>query len=133
MTKSRNIRDTSSRAFAKANGLTYYVSSKPCKRGHTTQRLTSNGSCLACMELVKAEKDRKYYERHSDRVKNNVKRYRVENAEVVKARNKEKWFRNHEANLAKCKVRSARHTEKRRLNREYDAFLARVDSEDVSA
>ncbi len=131
MTKSRGLRNTKDRAAAKAAGEKYYVSWVPCKRGHMAKRLTSNGSCLACLALIKSEKDKAYYARNADKVKTKVRKYRDQNREVVAARDKEKWIRNREKNIDLCRVRSSRHTAKRRLDREYDAYLSRVENEEA--
>jgi hypothetical protein len=37
------------RAIARAMGLKYFYSDKPCKRGHTERRLVQNGSCVQCL------------------------------------------------------------------------------------
>ena len=43
-----------SRAEAKASGLQYYYTGKPCKNGHTTKRLTKRGQCTGCYSIYTA-------------------------------------------------------------------------------
>jgi hypothetical protein len=50
------------RSEAKALGLTQYVSEKPCKRGHTSEKHVREG-CLECRKKTKLS----YYERHPKR------------------------------------------------------------------
>lgn len=38
----------SPRLLAELSGATYYVTGKPCKRGHLVPRLTANGNCTEC-------------------------------------------------------------------------------------
>jgi hypothetical protein len=50
MTKSMSLK-VISRQAAKAAGLQFYVSSKPCRHGHATAlRYVADGSCVACRE-----------------------------------------------------------------------------------
>lgn len=39
------------RLIAKQAGKRTYLGDKPCKRGHTTERLTVNGMCLECNDI----------------------------------------------------------------------------------
>ncbi len=49
-----------SRQAAKAAGLRFYVSNKPCRRGHATAlRYVADGSCVACREENMATATRK--------------------------------------------------------------------------
>ena len=127
MTKSRGLRDGNSRKEAIASGAKRYMSSAPCKNGHISERLTSNGSCLACIEKIKSEKDRVQYEKNAEKIKARSSKWRDENKERAKENDKRKWFANHEENLKKCKIRSKRYTERRRLDREYEAFMEGMD------
>jgi len=47
---------TTTRAEAKAAGLTIYFTEQRCSRGHLSARATSDARCLACDRLRKAEK-----------------------------------------------------------------------------
>jgi 5-methylcytosine-specific restriction endonuclease McrA len=46
------IRDMETRAEARGLGLTRYMPKRPCKRGHLSERQTSNGVCLECHQLT---------------------------------------------------------------------------------
>ncbi len=131
MTASRNLRDTVARKAAKASGSPRYFTGRPCTNGHIAERQTANGSCLACVALKKSAADAKHYEKNADKIKQNVREWREANRDHVLQYDSNRWFANHEQNLQLCKVRSARHTEKRRLNREFDHFMAQLEAEEA--
>lgn len=66
-----------SRALARAERLMHYFTGKPCKHGHTSRRLTSNGQCTSCavVDAAKARKNR------PEKVKANAERWRQRNRE----------------------------------------------------
>jgi hypothetical protein len=64
------------RAQAKAAGLLHYNGGKPCKHGHTGNRLVSNGACCRCM----VEKG------HKEATKQRRKAYRDLNVETIRAK-----------------------------------------------
>lgn len=41
------------RQVAKEKGLTRYFTTRPCKKGHSTERMVSNGRCVACLKSDK--------------------------------------------------------------------------------
>ena len=45
-----------SRREAYTQGLKYYFSGEPCKRGHVVERLTRNGLCSVCFKLAQQSK-----------------------------------------------------------------------------
>jgi 5-methylcytosine-specific restriction endonuclease McrA len=49
------------RAEAKAAGLKRYYTGKPCKRGHMTERLTSNLTCVECACEAGVAHQQKWY------------------------------------------------------------------------
>lgn len=54
------------RNLAISNGQTTYKAANPCKRGHTSERYTCNGMCVACLKF------------YADERKANLKKHRVE-------------------------------------------------------
>lgn len=65
------------RAIARAKGETRYFTGLPCRHGHVAERLTSSGECSEC--FTKRDKKR-----------------RTENAEKIKARDRELYAANRE-------------------------------------
>lgn len=47
---------------AKLLGLSRYFTGKPCKRGHTEERLVSSRQCMACAREIQGERSRGEYE-----------------------------------------------------------------------
>lgn len=52
-----------SRQEARRQGLKFYFTGKPCRRGHDSQRLVCSGTCYQC-ELIR---NRSYHAKHRDR------------------------------------------------------------------
>jgi len=67
--------DIVTRAAAREGGLDRYFTGKPCKHGHTSQRLASNGVCVSCdaervpNPNVKLRAQAKYREANRDKVR----------------------------------------------------------------
>ena len=62
------------RWLAKCEGKRTYLSGKPCKNGHTSERLTDTGTCLQCRrdrELFRYNNDEEYRNRQLKRRKKN--------------------------------------------------------------
>jgi hypothetical protein len=87
------------RAAAKEAGLSTYFTGRPCKHGHTTLRITANGTCVECAKklqksctLKRLEKDplyyRKRYARNAETQLAKAAEYRAKNPEKVKTSNK---------------------------------------------
>lgn len=104
-----------SRKDAKAQGLKFYFTGKPCKRGHIAERYLSTGTCIICnSDNCKARDPEKSKERcHQWKIKNKEKvsaynqKWNAENAELRsslgkewRAANKEK----HTADLAAWRI-----------------------------
>lgn len=73
-----------SQVKAKASGLKWYFTGKPCKRGHIDKRLVSNFCCATCGKekiAVYREKNKKYISSYN-------KKYHEENRDLVLARHK---------------------------------------------
>lgn len=49
----------SARQSAKQAGKTYYFTGKPCKKGHTAKRITSNGNCVVCQREHKTNYEKR--------------------------------------------------------------------------
>ena len=81
--------DITSRASAKATGCTRYFTGKECSKGHVSERMTTNGTCCACMKLSKD----KYKEANPEKVKACLAAWRVQHTEHernYRAENKDK-------------------------------------------
>ena len=50
------------RYVAMLHGERFYFSSKPCKRGHISERLTDNGVCVECRRALERDKYKERYE-----------------------------------------------------------------------
>lgn len=104
-----------SRAQAKPQGLTRYFTGKPCKHGHTAERMVSSGACLVCHAARRAQWDadnrdkasatrKAWSKRNPDRARAIRRKYEVENAERVAA-SKRAW---RERNPEKIKAKNDR-------------------------
>lgn len=68
------------RAEAKAQGLEFYNTGKPCKNKHNRDRRTSSGKCLSCESDYNSSYGKKYYSENTDRLKAQQKQYRCKAA-----------------------------------------------------
>ena len=80
--KSPGTMDIITRKEAKAQGLKKYFTGNPCKNGHTAERQTSNGICIACSNIKQKEK----YEADPEKARARVRKYYAENSEACVAR-----------------------------------------------
>lgn len=133
MTKSRHMRNIDARSEAKSRGEKYYFSWIPCKHGHNGKRQTSNGSCIECVALKKQNADRNHYKKNSEKIKKKVSEYRQRNRTKVAAMDREKWLRNHKENLEKAKVRTKKHSEKKKMLRHFEHFMSQMESDHADA
>lgn len=123
---------------ARSRGLRWYFSGEPCKRGHTAERSVLKRDCRACAvernkekrldnpELVRA-KDREFHHRNRERrIKRLRETYAHSDSERKKALKKQatEWAR---ANPQKRASAQKKRRVKKRLNAEYDAFLANLE------
>jgi len=91
------------RKQAKELGLKYYFTGKPCNRGHTSQRLCTNRSCLDCSRLWPKSNPEKWDA--------SQKKYKKTNAEKIK-----KYRKSHyEKNKEHCSAWGRKYYEKHRL------------------
>src|SRR5690606_21672555 len=75
----RSCMEIISRAEAKAKGLKFYFTGKPCKHGHVSERQLSNGCCTACTAGKSSENGKLYRERHAEKLRRKNAKYRAEN------------------------------------------------------
>lgn len=68
------------RLAAKKNGEKYYFSGKPCKWGHSVERLTGTGACSVCIKNIMAK-----YEKAHPRIKK-PRRGKIYTAQQLKDR-----------------------------------------------
>ena len=84
------------RADAKARGLTRYFTGVPCSRGHVAERLVSTFTCVECARLATAafheahpevvlRKSANWRKRHPLKEKKKLRRWAVENPELKRA------------------------------------------------
>lgn len=87
---------------AQQTGEKFYVSDKPCRRGHVSLRVTATGTCMECRKL----KERERY--HADPVatKALVKQKYQKNAEKLKAKRREHYASSLDKERAIAVVRS---------------------------
>lgn len=106
-------------AFEK--GLTRYFTGKPCNKGHISQRMISNGSCVECLNRKRAyqrtkewrkrnpsartEEARRYRAKYPDKVADNSKNWRENNIEICRKRDRENAKRLRTINPEKEKAR----------------------------
>jgi hypothetical protein len=64
------------RAAAKALGATRYFTGKPCKHGHTVERLTASGHCTACFKIQQAAYRANDPERYRERARRDLEKNR---------------------------------------------------------
>lgn len=88
-----------SRAFAKKNGLTRYNPLSKCVNGHISERFTSSGRCINCIQqevnTSKYKEQRKAsYERDKTKVLNAQKEYRENNKDKVRESKRREYIKN---------------------------------------
>lgn len=104
-----------SKEEAKENGLKYYFTGKPCKKGGIGRRFVSTGNCLcaACREAgrefsrsyhqenreARLERRRRYYQEHHEAELERNRRYREENREALRESQRQRREQNREAKL----------------------------------
>lgn len=78
-----------SRKEAKASGLKWYFTGKPCIRGHISRRQTAGGSCSACA----AENTARYYadDIKKEKMLARARAWKSANPEKVKDYTKKRW------------------------------------------
>jgi hypothetical protein len=68
-----------SRKDAKASGLKYYFTGKPCKNEHISERLVSCKNCIQCFKDWKSENKEKVRDAYKKWRKNNPEKARLKN------------------------------------------------------
>lgn len=112
---------------AKALGLKFYNTGKPCKHGHLSDRYTSTAICIECVKLAGVDRYknnreaqlaswRKWHKTNKDTHNVRVKRWQAANKDKVKADAKA-WV---VANPEKVKAKALRH-----IKKHPDAYTAR--------
>ena len=94
-----------SRSEARRLGLTRYFTGKPCKHGHTSERLVSNLHCVECKSYHKrqhyaknskkvSEYNKLHYIKNADKYREYQRQYRIDNADRLRKSSREftrKW------------------------------------------
>ena len=113
---------------AKALGLKFYNTGKPCKHGHLSDRYTSTSICLECVKFANVDRYKnnqeaqlaswhKWHKTNKDTHNVRVKRWQAANKDKVKADAKA-WAI---ANPEKIKAKALRH-----IKKHPDAYTARA-------
>jgi 5-methylcytosine-specific restriction endonuclease McrA len=87
--------DITTRAEAKAMGLTRYFTGRPCKHGHVAERMEKNKQCVECNRVNakkwtsnnkdrSLKKARNYYKNNSEKVKQRARDWRRKNKNKVR-------------------------------------------------
>lgn len=111
------------RAEAKAQGLKFYRTGKPCKHGHLSDRYTSTAICVTCVQLAGVDRYknnreaqyeawRKWYELNKDVHNERVKRWQTVNKDKTRADAKAWVAANPEKVAAKTKRYREAHPDK---------------------
>jgi hypothetical protein len=104
-----------SRSDAKSLGLKRYMTGDPCKVGHVSERLVSNGRCMECDRASKKKmwvsdvegnraKKRTSYRNDADANRLRASEYRKANAELVRARDRKRYAENREARAVRDRL-----------------------------
>jgi 5-methylcytosine-specific restriction endonuclease McrA len=80
------------RAAARAQGLSRYVTGRPCKNGHIAERATSTGLCCECKKGF----DSTYYSENKDKFREDGRRWRNENRDRYRKQKREWAAKNSE-------------------------------------
>ena len=107
------------RAEAKAQGLKFYATGKPCKHGHLSDRYTSTAICVECVKLAGIDRYKnnreaqltswqKWINNNRELHGTRVKRWQDANKDKVRADSKA-WAK---ANPEKVKAKALRHIRK---------------------
>lgn len=92
----------SKRQEAKLLNRVKYFTGIPCKHGHISERLTSNGVCLTCVSVTRKEKDAKYREKNLEKIRvyDRNRPARAKNPKLVKAAKKRFYAKHKETILS---------------------------------
>lgn len=110
------------RQLAKEAGDLYYIPTKPCKNGHFSKRLTSDGSCYACQPLKRKRLRSKpgAKERHNAK----TRAWKQKNKAYVKAYRQEYFKKNPD-------VKRASQSRRRAKTKKADGFFTKQDIQDL--
>ena len=88
-----------------------FLSGKPCKRGHLSERLVSSRACCQCQ----SDKNRSVYEARREEIKAKTKAYRNANIDVAKAKQRAYRLKHLDEVNAKDRLRSQKPERKAKL------------------
>jgi hypothetical protein len=116
-----------SRSEAKARGLKTYFTGKPCKRGHVAPRQTTNGSCRECSDAKRRwRQENKEYVRkrnrsyHADHYARNREKVIEKSRQYYEANKPMVLHKAHEYRIRKHLPEHAEHRLKREIERRDD-------------
>lgn len=138
---------------ARLRGLRWYFTGNACPRGHVAKRSLSNRDCRACVEARSAEKDRldptraknrnaRRYHKDVEASRSKIRASRKKHIEKRRKDERDRYTLNSErktaqknqaaewakANSKKRVSINKKYRGKKRLNAEYDSFLANLES-----
>lgn len=94
---------TVTRAEAVAQGLRWYLTGKPCPKGHVAKRNVSNSECRACVDVKKAAKRKA----DPDKVRAKDRARAAANGESRRQSARASWLRHRDRRLAEDRDRHA--------------------------
>jgi hypothetical protein len=90
------------RYAAQVKGEAFYISDKPCKRGHSGVRITSTGTCVKCRQIKEQER----YYANIEKTRARVKAKYLRNKEKLKAKRRNAYAANPTKEREVAKLRS---------------------------
>lgn len=96
---------------ARAQGLRWYFTGKPCKYGHIAERGVSHGVCRECNRLTGSNADKRVYraewaKQNKEKLQAYLKKYRAEKKDKLTAQIRE-WKKAHPKSHAEHKKRQS--------------------------
>jgi hypothetical protein len=107
--KARQVRKKGIARLAFEAGLTRYFTGKPCKHGHTAERMIRNGACVECLKRNAKE----YAQRHPETNARARAKHRVANIILIRQKDKAAHARLRASNPAAEKERQRRFYERK--------------------
>jgi len=107
---------------AQQKGDKFYMSDKPCGRGHVSLRITNTGTCVECRK----EKERERYHADPEKTRAIVKKKYDAHAEKIRQKRRDAYAADPEKEREICKLRSRQWRKenpqhRNALSRKYDA------------
>jgi 5-methylcytosine-specific restriction endonuclease McrA len=98
---------------ARENGLRFYFTGKPCKRGHVVLRYTKTKFCTECTRL----RHKEYVEKNGEEIRARANAKRINNKEKLNAQERARYAKNPQKHIAKVKRQYENNGDKIRARR----------------